>query len=91
MINEYLQVGMGGLLALLILREVFGFLKNKKKNDNNSTEKAILDELRLQNENHLHSIQTEMGKGFDKMMDCYSQKSDKIIEILSRIEVRLGR
>jgi prefoldin subunit 5 len=31
--NQILQVGAGGLLALLILREVFGFLRKKSQRD----------------------------------------------------------
>ncbi len=45
--NELINLGAGGLLAYLIIKEVFGFL-GKKKNNPNSTTQILLFLTRIE-------------------------------------------
>lgn len=48
--NIALQLGAGGLFGVLILREVFGFLRDKRSSDTDSKIKEVeedVDELRV--------------------------------------------
>jgi len=91
MTKEYLELGALAIVCIFLIKEVFNFLKTRKNSNLNGTDKQILEALRLQNENHLHTIQKGMNDGFNRMIDCYNDKSDKMIELLARIEGRLSK
>lgn len=57
--NEFLQIGAGGLFALLVLREVFGFLKERSRNQCNIMLDTMAKEVHEMHE--WHSVTDEDG------------------------------
>ena len=57
--DQFLQVGAGGLFALLVLREVFGFLKEKVRAQSN----LVIDNMakQIQELHEWHAVTDEDG------------------------------
>lgn len=57
--DQFLQVGAGGLFALLVLREVFGFLKEKVRAQSN----VVIDNMakQIQELHEWHAVTDEDG------------------------------
>ena len=91
MTNDILQLG--GIVALfaLMIRELFSYLKSRKEGGNhgNPIMESMLKELRIMNENHLHSLKDSINIGNDRIVDAINSSSVKQIELLGRIEGRL--
>lgn len=80
--NELLtQVGVGGILAILILREVFGFLKNKKNNPGTGVVSAT-DFREFQREVQYVSTCKQIVKRLDERFDTVCNKLDKLDDFL---------
>lgn len=79
-----------GAIAFVLLTAVVLFIKGfwdylkSKKGANGDLNQKILSELQLQNNNHLHTMQDCMDKGFTQMIN----KLDEIKEVLIRIDER---
>ena len=58
------QVGVGGIVALLVIREVFGFIKSKKDVSTNGYQKA--------------ATCNEIVKRFDKNFESQDKRFDKV-------------
>jgi hypothetical protein len=88
--TEYAQLGVTGIALILIIKELFSYLKvltAGKKTDKNEilveTMSMLLAEVKLQNNNHLHHI--------EKDMRILADSSFKQVELLARIEGKLSR
>lgn len=84
---DYAQLGITGVALILIIKELFSFLKTvvggNKKTDLSETMSMLLTEVKLQNNNHLHHI--------EKDMRTLAENVPKQIELLARIEGKLSR
>ena len=98
--TSILDYGLIGLIfgMMLGLIELVKFVINKYTNKDTVSEafkngngKLILKAIERQNDNHLTHIKDEMNNGFTRVVDCYSQKCDKMIEILGRIDGKLSK
>lgn len=93
MSSDYFQLG-GIVVIAISLIELIKFIINKytAKNTINGTGKAILDQLRIQNENHLRSISQEINSGFDRLeksiIEMHLDLSNKLTEIATILKQR---
>ncbi len=88
---EQLNLGAVAIIFLFFLKEFFTYLKSRKNSPGNGFSKQILEELKTQNQNHLHTINQEMNTGFDRLAEIIHTDNTKIIELLARIEGRLSK
>ncbi len=88
---EQLQLGAVAIIFLFFLKEFFVYLKSRKSGSNNYFSKQILEELKTQNQNHLHTINQEMNTGFDRLAEIIHSDNLTIISLLSEIKGRLDR
>ena len=84
---ETLQLGAIGIVCIVLIREVFGFLKNKK----NGTSKEILKEIQLMNENHLNSICKEMNEGNNEIVKTIKELNQNLGDKLDNINTGISR
>jgi len=100
-IVDYAQLGTVGILFGLAIKEFFGWLKSRK-DDGDNYGKAILDELRKQNNNHLTHVQgsIEQGNkdnkeairaGFQDLKQSAHNDTILIVEALGEIKGTLRR
>lgn len=92
-LTQYLQLGAVAILFLISIREFFAYLKVRKTP--NGTDKDILRELQLLNENHLNAICKEINEGNSEIVKAIEQMNtdlgDKLDNINSGISRLLGR
>lgn len=92
-LTQYLQLGAVAILFLVSIREFFAYLRVRKAP--NGTDKDILKELQLLNENHLNSICKEINEGNSDIVTAIKQMNndlgDKLDNINSGISRLLGR
>jgi len=86
---DYTQLGAIAIIFLFFIKEFFGYMKAKKSNGNGDFNQAILDELRVMNSNHLHSIKTAISEGNEHLIETIHNDNTKIIELLAEIKGRL--
>ncbi|OGY26502.1 MAG: hypothetical protein A2Z24_00840 [Candidatus Woykebacteria bacterium RBG_16_44_10] len=90
--NEtYIQAGAIGAIFIFFVKEFFQYLKSKNGNGSNGFNKAIFDELKKMNSNHLHSIEETLRTGNERLVDAINTGNGKTLEILSEIRGRLSR
>ena len=95
MIEQYLQIGAVAVIFLFCAKEFFIYLKSRKQNGDeykkeNGTSKMILEQLELQNTNHLHGITEEMVIGFDKLNNKIRDSNKEIVILLTEIKTVLN-
>lgn len=90
---EALQLGAIGIICVVLIREVFAFLK-ARKNGNGFT-KDILKQVQLMNENHLNSICEEIKLGNENIVNAINtmnrELGDKMDNVNAGIARLLGR
>jgi len=93
-------IDLGGTIVV-----VFGFIwllyqqnKQKKQPLNNGMSKLILDELKIQNANHLQGISRQIGELCDKinenndrLIDTIHQDNQRVSQLLGEIKGILSR
>lgn len=89
-VSDYAQLGALGIVFLFCIKEFFSYLRLKRATKNDTTEDThltnIFNELRLMNNNHLHTIQEVIETGNGRLIDQIHNDNTKIIEVLGRIE-----
>lgn len=85
--SELLQLGAVAVIFLFCAREFFIYLKNKKLTNGKTTEKAILDELQLQNQNHLIHI----SESIERLSNTIRDGNIQIVALLSEIKGILSK
>ena len=81
--SEYTQLGALAIIVIFTIREVFAYLKTRKKeNGDNSLDKEILNELQTMNQNHLNSLKSCIENGNRELRDTLHDDNIRIIEIL---------
>ncbi len=92
--NEALQSGsvVIGLLAIitLLVREGFSYLKYKKNGGSDSLNREIFDELKLMNNNHLHSIEKAINDGNADIVRAINDGNRQTVELLGEIKGNLN-
>ena len=74
------------VIFIFFLKEIFAYLKHRAT----PTEpNGVLEELKLMNNNHLHSIEKAILQGNEKMIKTMYECNQKQIEFLARIEGKL--
>lgn len=86
--DKLIQIGGIAALFYCFIREFFVYLKSKNNGGINGNG-AILKELQTMNSNHLHSIQTTIEEGNNRLVDTIHQDNTRMIEILGEIKGRL--
>lgn len=91
--NELIQLGTVGVLFAIAIREFFGYLRAKKLDGSasNGYGKAIFQELQSMNQNHLHSLEKAINDGNDRLISEIHADNSRMIELLGRIEGKLGK
>lgn len=91
--TETLQLGTVAILFLLFIKEFFAYLKSKKSP--NGTDKELLKQVTLMNENHLNSICKEIKDGNQNVVNAITimnrELGDKIDLVGSGISRLIGR
>jgi hypothetical protein len=89
---ELIQLGAIAIIFLVAIREFFAYLKSRKDGNNGvMLNGKILEELQLMNTNHLETIRRCIESGNTELRDTLHDDFMKVIEILGRIDGRLGR
>jgi hypothetical protein len=89
---ELIQLGAIAIIFLVAIREFFAYLKSRKEGDNGMMLNGkILDELQLMNSNHLETIRHCIENGNTELRNTLHDDFIKVIELLGRIDGRLGR
>ncbi len=91
MTQDLSQLGAVAIIFLFAVKEFFAYLKTKKNGNGNETFQAILTELQLMNDNHLHSLKDAIEKGNERLVDVIHGDNVKIIEALGEIRGRLSK
>jgi hypothetical protein len=92
--NELLQIGAIGAVFYCAIREFFAYLRSRKQAENGQNtgiNESMLAELQKLNGNHLHSIESAITTGNDRLIDAIHSDNLKIIELLGEIKGRLAR
>ena len=71
MTHELVDVGVAGALVLMILREVFSFMKSKKGNNPGHLHEILEALKRL--ENRFDRIEDKLSSNFSKVLDRLSK------------------
>lgn len=90
--TEITPIELGAIFALSLglielLKYSITLLSNKKPT--NGTNKAILDELKVQNENHLEHLQVSVGEGFNRMIECQNIACKEIVQAINNLHIDL--
>ena len=82
--SEIYQIGLlgGAGVVLWIIYKIISVIFGRKKDPINGSGKAILAELKTQNENHLHSMENGMMAGFDKIANKQDRTNELLFELL---------
>ena len=95
--ENFMQLGGTAVVAIAAFWSITQIFKMKKQ-PLNGVGKAILEQLKEQNLNHLHDISTQMNKicdnineGNNRLIDAINNGNQKMIEILGRIEGKISR
>jgi hypothetical protein len=75
------------IICLFLIKELFAFLKSKKNGGTEDTNKLLLLEMRLMNNNHLHSIEEAINKGNEKMVCTYKEECGKVVEAIEKLNI----
>jgi type II secretory pathway pseudopilin PulG len=90
--NNLIQLGAIGILFAIAIREFFGYLKKRNSNrEDDHYFRAILQELKAMNENHFHSLEKAIKEGNDRLIIEIHADNSRMIELLGRIEGKLGK
>ena len=88
--QHLLQLGAGGLFALLVLREVFGFLKERVRNTNNTALEQMAKEVHEMHE--WHAVTDEDGvkvwyirRSLENTLDKLSHTLDAQTQLLKEM------
>jgi len=91
-IDKLLDIGAIAFIFALCVKEFFAYLKNKKNgNSSGVMSQAILGELTRMNNNHLEHIQDCMVTNNKDLIKTIHDDNTKMIEILGRIDGKLGK
>jgi len=90
MSTEILQLGAVAIIFLFAIKEFFAWLK-ARKNDNNGWDKKVFQEIKLLNQNHLHSIEKSMGEDNDRIVNAITSGNQKIVQLLGEIKGKLSK
>lgn len=94
--NSVLQLGAVAILFLIFIKDFFNWLKGRK-NGNNHTPYGethfikMYEELKLMNENHLHSIENAINDGNREIVKAINDGNLRIIESLGEIKGNLRK
>lgn len=89
---EYLNIGAVAIVFVFCVKEFFKWLGKKgQKGELNGYGKLLLDEMKTQNQNHLHTIETGMNDGFDRIVDTLNNNDKQIIQLLGEIKGVISR
>jgi len=89
--NNYVELGTLGIISIFAVKEFFSYLKSRKMTNSINGQKEVLEELKLLNSNHLHSIENAINSGNDRIIDAINNGNQKVIELLGRIDGKLSR
>ena len=84
--TELLNYGIGGVALLLMIRELFSFLKTRNNNVNGKVNQRLLDAITEQNRNHLHEIQ----KSIEGMCKDLNQGNDRVVKAITDMHTDLA-
>lgn len=85
---DYTKIMELGSTAIIAVVALLGYQKifTKPKETFNGTGKAILDEMKTQNSNHLVHLQECMTKGFDKIAEKQDKTNELLFELLGLVK-----
>lgn len=97
--ENLIQLGAVAVIFLWFIKEFFVYLKSKKDSTSadvlsgsgNALSVEILKELKLMNNNHLHSLQEEITVGNNRIVEAINTSSVKQIELLGEIKGQLSK
>jgi len=84
--TELLNYGIGGVALLLMIRELFSFLKTRNNKVNGKINQQLLDAITEQNRNHLHEIQ----KSIEGMCKDLNQGNDRVVKAITDMHTDLA-
>lgn len=84
--TELLNYGIGGVALLLMIRELFAFLKTRNNKVNGKINQQLLDAITEQNRNHLHEIQ----KSIEGMCKDLNQGNDRVVKAITDMHTDLA-
>ncbi len=78
------------IVAIWALVEVIKS-KRQTRNGSNDWNRKTFEELKLLNENHLHSIEKVINEGNEKIVRAINDGNQRVVELLGRILGRLDK
>ncbi len=84
--REIVNYGIGGVALLLMIRELFAYLKTRKDKGGEQVNQQLLDAITQQNNNHLHTIQTTM----DGMCKDLNAGNDRVVKAITDMHTDLA-
>ena len=91
--TQLINYGISGVALLLIIKELFAYLKTKKEGGMNQ---ALLDEVKLMNSNHLKHLQASMtdlckdlNTGNDRVVSAIKDMHIDLAGRLGKLEGKL--
>lgn len=98
MTDTLVQLGAVAVVFIFAVKEFFAYLKTRKNGNGNGSGheepqvlREVLHELRLMNENHLHSLERAINDGNDRVVEAINGNAIRQIELLGEIKGRLER
>lgn len=89
--NDILNIGAVAVIFLFAVKEFFSYLKSRKDNESKPVMEDMLKELRVMNENHLHSLKDAINDGNARIVEAINDGTVKQIELLGEIKGKLDR
>lgn len=89
--QELLQLGAVAVIFLFAVKEFFSYLKSRKDNSSKPVMEDMLKELRVMNENHLHSLKDAINDGNARIVEAINDGTVKQVELLGEIKGKLDR
>lgn len=80
------------IIVSYLIKQIFTYLKTRKDGKSNGGyDQAVLEQIKVLNQNHLTTIDRTLNEGFDRVVDTMNKNDQKIIELLGRIDGRLSK
>ncbi len=89
--QDLLQLGAVAVIFLFAVKEFFSYLKSRKDNGSKPVLEDMLKELRVMNENHLHSLKDAINDGNARIVEAINDGTVKQVELLGEIKGKLDR
>ena len=88
-LKPFLELGSTVVVTLAFIWLLYR--EEKQKKNGNGGEQAILKQVQMMNENHLHTIENTIRDGNDRVVKAITDNGTSVLEKLSEICGKLSR